>query len=407
MKGVVPMSIFEKRLDDINIEDLELLIENSVQESKRLDYKQELPSFLNTSDRKNDKEKSKKEFLKDISAFANTIGGIIIYGIEEKRDEDNKPTGLPERLVGLGEINIDKVKQGMENVIRDGLDPKLHGYEIRGIKINDIEGKENVILLVKIPRSLMAPHMVLLGWNRFFTRKNTGNDPMNTTLEIKQAFLQTDAWQKEAEELRLKRITEVRNQMFLPKLKLSNSCYYLLHILPLGTNRTHVDLRKHQDTLINMLHIGGGFNYRFNLEGYLVYDQDNLCEKYVQFFRNGGMEIFDTIYQCHDGSNIYFDGNQVESNIKDYVTRYFGQVSPALEVEPPFVIYLTLCGIKSLQIRSVDRFTSKLHHQFDRDLILFPGIEIQDVSDIDDALQQLFDILWQAGGRDGSPRTKK
>ena len=64
---------------------LNQLIRDQVQESLHLDYKK-TDSLDNT-------EKNKKEISKDVSAFANSDGGIIIYGIVEKKH-------LPEQIEG-------------------------------------------------------------------------------------------------------------------------------------------------------------------------------------------------------------------------------------------------------------------------------------------------------------------
>lgn len=61
--------MINKKLEDIKPEDLQNLIVNGVSESKTIEYKSELP--LNTGD-------AKKEFLADVSSFANTSGGDII-----------------------------------------------------------------------------------------------------------------------------------------------------------------------------------------------------------------------------------------------------------------------------------------------------------------------------------------
>ena len=70
--------LFDKKIENINIEDIESLIENSVCENKNLDYKRELHI---------DTDSDKKEFLADISSFANSNGGDIIFGIEEDSKE--------------------------------------------------------------------------------------------------------------------------------------------------------------------------------------------------------------------------------------------------------------------------------------------------------------------------------
>ena len=75
------------------------LLTNQVREGRTLDYKDRLLI--------DDREK-KKELLADVTAFANAAGGDIIYGIQERRD-NSKPTGIPESVSGLGNINRDAV----------------------------------------------------------------------------------------------------------------------------------------------------------------------------------------------------------------------------------------------------------------------------------------------------------
>jgi predicted HTH transcriptional regulator len=62
---------------EINQDYIESLIESGIEESLHLDYKESLGSNA--------------EIAKDISSFANSDGGNIIYGIIE---EKNKPIGI-------------------------------------------------------------------------------------------------------------------------------------------------------------------------------------------------------------------------------------------------------------------------------------------------------------------------
>lgn len=78
-------------LDDLTPADIESLIESEVPESLTLDYKQQLPG---------DQKEEKREFLHDVAAMANSSGGDLIYGIVERRTEDDKATGFPDRLMG-------------------------------------------------------------------------------------------------------------------------------------------------------------------------------------------------------------------------------------------------------------------------------------------------------------------
>ena len=76
-----------KDLDLVTEIDLQNLIEKEVHEGKKIEYKETLPG---NSDR------DKKEFLGDVSSFANESGGYIIYGISEDRNK-----GIPEEIKGL------------------------------------------------------------------------------------------------------------------------------------------------------------------------------------------------------------------------------------------------------------------------------------------------------------------
>ena len=84
--------MINKPLDQLTLGDIKDLIENQVQEDKNIDYKETLPGNA---------DGDKKEFLADVSSFANLNGGDIIFGIKEKRDERNNSTGIPEAIMGL------------------------------------------------------------------------------------------------------------------------------------------------------------------------------------------------------------------------------------------------------------------------------------------------------------------
>ena len=64
--------MINKRIEDIRERDLQELIDNNVLEGKTIEYKRELPGTSDTN---------KKEFLADVTSFANTSGGDLIYGV--------------------------------------------------------------------------------------------------------------------------------------------------------------------------------------------------------------------------------------------------------------------------------------------------------------------------------------
>ena len=68
-------------INEINKTNIETLITDNIEESRTLEYKEELS--IGT-------DNEKKEFLADVSSFANALGGDIIYGIKEERNGEGK-----------------------------------------------------------------------------------------------------------------------------------------------------------------------------------------------------------------------------------------------------------------------------------------------------------------------------
>jgi hypothetical protein len=131
--------------------DIESLILNGIEESLHLEYKE--AGALGSS------EHQKKEISKDISAFANSDGGMIIYGVKE---EGHLPTEITF-------IDGEKFsKEWFENIIFGNINPKIPELEIHPIR--KVKEGNDLVFLVKIPASNLAPHMSRE--RRFFRRLN-------------------------------------------------------------------------------------------------------------------------------------------------------------------------------------------------------------------------------------------
>ena len=143
--------------EDYTFEDLKNLIQDQIEESINLDYKS--AKSLDKSDTK------KHEISKDISAFANSDGGIIIYGMQE---ENHKPKSID--FVDGELFN----KEWLENVIDSNIQQKIQEIRIYPIRIDsDIK---KTVYVVKIPASSEAPH--ISADKRFYRRFNFKSVPM-------------------------------------------------------------------------------------------------------------------------------------------------------------------------------------------------------------------------------------
>src|SRR5436853_2696266 len=167
------MTLSYKPLPTISEADLQELLTNQVREGKTIDYKRSLPSNADAD---------KKEFLADVSSFANTAGGHLIYGMTEEG-------GVPATITGIALKDADTDVQRMENLIRDGLQPRLTGVQIAPVPLNS---GANVIIL-RIPRSWALPHRVILGGHdKFYGRNMTGKYPLDVP-ELRALFMLSES----------------------------------------------------------------------------------------------------------------------------------------------------------------------------------------------------------------------
>jgi Putative DNA-binding domain len=105
---------------------------------------------------------------KDISAFANTSGGVLLYGLGE--DSYRK-------LTVLNPIKLKGERERIDQIVRTCID------EVPFVKITAIESQQDPsvgYLIVIAPPSERAPHMVIVkGESRYYGRAETGNYVLN------------------------------------------------------------------------------------------------------------------------------------------------------------------------------------------------------------------------------------
>lgn len=145
-----------------------LFLVQYAEEDDRVDYKQSI-------DLSSDKEWL--EITKDISAFANTYGGYLVFGINDSE----------KKIVGLSRKVADTIKDAnnLHQKINRYLEPKIGSLRAKEFKI---DGKSIVVLY--IPQSGGMTHMiskdggfsypskkekVLLHKGTFFVRRSAGN----------------------------------------------------------------------------------------------------------------------------------------------------------------------------------------------------------------------------------------
>lgn len=151
------MRLMGKQLSDVTHEDIGKLVDSGIVESEVLEFKTELPGS-GSDDR--------REFLRDVSAFANRAGGVILYGVSEESSEEG---GVAAEVPGLPNLgDFDEKRLQLAQIIRTGLQPSLTNVLICKIERPDLAP----VVAVGIPRSLLAPHGLWHGNTRGFSCVN-------------------------------------------------------------------------------------------------------------------------------------------------------------------------------------------------------------------------------------------
>jgi hypothetical protein len=319
------MSIRHKPLETINEADLQTLIENQVGEQKTIEYKAELPG--NTTG-------DKKEFLADVSSFANAAGGDLIYGIKES-------AGVPTELCGVTSVDLDTEILRLENIIRDGIDTRIPGLATHPIRLHS--GTHAII--IRVPRSWARPHMVkFAGSTRFYSRNSRGKYRLDRS-EIRDAFLLSETATERIRNFRLERLAQIVADDGTP-IKLNEPPYYVLHVIPVSAfdPASRYDTSSMAHLTKYMMPMGGqGMFYRHNFDGYLTYSHDGeAAYAYLQVFRNGIIESVRATYEHSAAtSKRLLPSARYEEDVLEALPRFL-ELQKQLRVEPPLLVMLSL-----------------------------------------------------------------
>ena len=139
---------------------LQNFITSEIEESLTLEYK-----AAEALDRN---ETKKKEITKDVSAMANSAGGILIYGISEYADPERRH--LPEKITPVDRRKYPR--EWVEQIIQ-AIRPRIDGIVIHSVSLSS--GETDVAYVLEIPQSNTA-HQA--SDHRYYKRFNFQAVPM-------------------------------------------------------------------------------------------------------------------------------------------------------------------------------------------------------------------------------------
>ena len=382
--------MINKSLDQINLDDLRQLQANAVAESKTIEYKQKLPTNL---------ESARKEFLADISSFANASGGDLIFGITEKG-------GVPKSIDGVEVENVDEAIGKYENIVRDGIEPRI-AVSTKTIMVSS----NKHVFIFRVQSSWLRPHRVVYRRDdKFYSRHSTGKYALNTA-ELKIAFTLSQTLTEQIKKFKTERIAQVYEND-LP-LQLYKGAKIVLHLIPLEafSPNCRIDLKSIINAPRKLRPVyAQGWDFRINLEGVLSYFivRDNMSYSYVQLYRNGifeavessilNVELVTAEHKKVIPSRCY--EHELLRSLQEYLS-----LANELGVSMPIAIFLTLIGVKGWRMSSDWNIFSGIHMPtlIDREILQLPETLVEEYdTKPQDILRPIFDFIWNACGYERS-----
>ncbi|KKN61193.1 hypothetical protein LCGC14_0524340 [marine sediment metagenome] len=380
------MLITPDQFDEVNQDFLESLINNGIEENIHLEYKEQLGSNA--------------EIAKDISSFANSDGGNIIYGMQEV---NNKPT----EIKPMSQL---KLREKLDQITRNGIDPSL---DVRILPIDvTIKTNEGQVFLIWIPRKYPILRQAVK-FAKYYKRTEFTCSPMSN-FEIETAFKLAYNYEERINSIFQNRLNKLNFGEYY--VNIPSQTRMFIHMISIDTLETHKfkdleivfnEFEKYLKPPSCLL----GRNIERNLDGLLVscgpdpYSGNYVG--YVQLYRNGMIESID--------SSLLFPTNHLHGKkymkpvkklgmwyLEENIIRSCEMYLKTLEkigAGLPIYLFLSFTHIKGYKI-SLIPYGVSLRIDSDitkRDDILLPRIKIDSFEiEIEEKLKTSFDIFWNA-----------
>lgn len=404
---------FGKPLRELTEADLEAMIgDPRFREGQYIDYKREVRTATDTD---------KEEFIKDVSAFANSFGGLLVVGVKDVNGLPETINGVEPGSTGKNYPNFDKLITGFQQIINDHTDPRLSGVQIIPVSLKS--GKS--VLIFDIPKSPLLPHRNRLD-GKFYYRYDSQSREM-TTAEIRALMVNGESFvEKVKREVgeRVEKIRKGRTPVPLQRGYLET----VLHVIPESSmDARHIhdwsDIGYEQgiplldENTKNPLYLGGIHepsvdetrNKRIDETGFWVYGDHRTNENlwYVHLTPGGWLEAVDNGYQYSEIRRIREINPNNTASYREIRSKYLCQIIQAIEryrsalsaLEIPYPYWVSIClaGASGWSVASL--LNGYNSHPISSDRLLpDPVILHGPDTKVGEAIRPIMDHIWQAAG---------
>lgn len=374
--------MLNKPLEQVAEKDLQSLIDNAVSEGKTIEYKKTLQ--INS-------DSDKKEFLADVSSFANASGGDLIFGISAENE-------TPKILVGI-DIAASEITR-IESIIRDGIELRLPSVFIQPILLSNSKN----ILIIRIAKSWLGPHRVIYkGHDKFYSRGTNGKFSLDVS-ELRIAFALSETLTERIKKFRDDRISKIyANEMYLP-LPFCGHGKIILHLIPLISFRPaqRYEIKEIISNPNLMPPINSqGWGHKINFDGFITFtDNDKkTIYTYTQLYKNGTIEAVEGFLmrpfqqKCPPAEILSIRSSSFEKELISSLNAYL-KIIKTIKIELPILLFLTLVEVKGYRMGLPNQ---QFSNAIDRDMLLLPEAIIENYdTPSEQILRPCFDAVWNA-----------
>lgn len=320
------MSLFDVPIGAIKEADLQAIIGEA--EGKVLDFKRD-PVGKTDADR--------KEFLYDVSSFANTSGGDLVFGIAET-------DGLASGLLGLTDLVADDEINRLETMARDGIRPPIAGLETRAVAL----AAGGFALVMRIPKSWTPPHQVTFQKAfRFYARDTNGKYQIDVD-GLRAAFVASTAIGEQLRSYRADRLARLLSGD--SPAPLQEGAKVVLQVVPFSAMSAAQGLPlaavAANDRLFPTWTDRGGRNVSVTFDGVVATPSASPPpapqRAYTLVTRAGAVEAVNNLHQ-------YEALPELQAKVIDHALRYARSLEQ-LGVHPPYAVFVSLARCRGLRL---------------------------------------------------------
>jgi hypothetical protein len=364
--------------------DIAGLITEEATEGPHVDFKRDLPGSDGSS---------RHELLADVSAFANSSGGDLIYGIDE--DGEARATAV---FPATG--NADAEARRIQDVLMNGLEPRAPGIQVHPV---DVEG--GFVVIVRVPQSWAAPHRVRTN-QHFFVREGRRKRQLDVP-EVRGLFLRSEHQAQRVRDFRTERLGKLVSGAV--PVRLVEGPLLVVHLVPtqgalglLQLDPVTYARERHLPALGTTLP-----GARLNIDGALssgIRRKDGI-DVYSQLFRDGFFETVQVLTRRTTTNRFNLASTAYEKDVITLVERFRSELEyMGAGQEMTCMLSLTDAVNVELGLSQMERFMMLDEQQgfFDRSTLVLPDVLLPADVSAGRALRPVFDLVWQSAGLEGS-----